>query len=77
MCHELDAYSIVCYEMCHDHDTFLDTEKVCQECQITLVFDWFKKVQVWSQRILKPEHRLVKQIAKQNFRTPPPFIDMN
>ena len=26
--------------MCHDHDTFLDTEKLCQECQITFVTDW-------------------------------------
>ena len=42
MCHELGAYSIVCYEMCHDHDTFLDTEKVCQECQITFVTDWLR-----------------------------------
>lgn len=33
---------VVCHEMCHDHDTFLDTEKLCQECQITFVFDWLK-----------------------------------
>ena len=33
----------MCHKMCHDHNIFLDTKKVCQECQITFVFDWFKK----------------------------------
>ena len=31
---------VACHEMCHDHDTFLGTEKLCQECQITFVMDW-------------------------------------
>ena len=38
--------------MCHDHDTFLDTEKVCQECQITFVFDWLTRL-----RYAVPLHR--------------------
>ena len=40
MCHELQQCVIKRVMNQSDHDTFLDTEKVCQERQITFVFDW-------------------------------------
>ena len=40
MCHEFQQCVIKCVMNRSNQDTFLDTEKVCQECQITFVTDW-------------------------------------
>ena len=43
MCHECVKNVLSQHGMCHDYDTFLDTEKLCQECQITFVTDWLNR----------------------------------